>query len=305
MVLRTLGIVTSAEEADRLFHPDDLMVVVETVKCVYAIGKLADVDFHDYPRQWRNEIGSHEKYKELKLLGAVMKLTCTAVVGHEDDIDTEGNHLSVSGYLTVLSKLAHVLFFLFRRNRTDFIAAQNYRNWQEMIKNMYISVTKAKKSGVTDFYWFLNTSKRIEQFFGIMRSFKGGHVNFDTLDLRNRAADATLCNWVYGLHPEWDVASRRLKSCADRKNVRSWKGDTKVANVNEVGCWNTGRDAALHILRQSGLFSREELDIDFIISMERGVDMFRPYATTIGVLAGDRAEYSLADLEDEADDEEE
>jgi len=56
-----------------------------------------------------------------------------------------------------------------------------------MIKNMFISVTKAKLSGVEDFYWFLNTSKKIEEFFGIMRSFAGGNPNFDSLELRNRA----------------------------------------------------------------------------------------------------------------------
>lgn len=231
-------------------------------------------------------------------------MACTAIVGHEDDIAEEGNHLSVSEYLTLLSKFAHVLFFLFRKNKTDFIPAQNYRNWQEMIKNMFISVTKAKLSGVEDFYWFLNTSKKIEEFFGIMRSFAGGNPNFDSLELRNRAGDAATCDWIYGEHPEWKEQSRRLKSCIDRKNVRSWKGDTKVANVNEVACWNNGRDQALAILRSAQLFSENELDINHIMETEPGVDMFRPYCRTIGVLAGDRAEYTLADLDEEADDEE-
>ena len=169
---------------------------------------------------------------------------------------------------------------------------------------MFISVTKAKLSGVEDFYWFLNTSKKIEEFFGIMRSFAGGNPNFDSLELRNRAGDAATCDWIYGEHPEWKEQSRRLKSCIDRKNVRSWKGDTKVANVNEVACWNNGRDQALAILRSAQLFSENELDINHIMETEPGVDMFRPYCRTIGVLAGDRAEYTLADLDEEADDEE-
>ena len=151
---------------------------------------------------------------------------------------------------------------------------------------------------------FLNTSKKIEEFFGIMRSLSGGNPNFDSLELRNRAGDAATCDWIYGEHPEWKEQSRRLKSCIDRKNVRSWKGDTKVANVNEVACWNNGRDQALAILRSAQLFSENELDINHIMETEPGVDMFRPYCRTIGVLAGDRAEYTFADLDEEADDEE-
>ena len=304
-ILAITGVVGSADEADRLFHPEDLMDVAETVKCMYAIGRLATMEWHEYPADWRSVHENQHKYKELRLLGYVAKLACTAVVGHEDNISEEGNHLSISDYLIVLSKLAHLLFFLYRKNRTDFIPAQNYRNWQETVKNMFISVTKAKKSGVEDFYWFLNTSKKIEEFFGIMRSFAGGNLNFDCLELRNRAGDAATCDWIYGQHPEWKEPSRRLTNSIDRKNVRSWRGDTKVAHVNEVDCWNKGKDQALEILRSSRLFSANDLNIDRILEMEPGVDMFRPYCRTIGVLAGDRAEYDLIDLDGEADDEEE
>eukprot|EP00986_Skeletonema_menzelii_P017389 scaffold19230_cov154-Skeletonema_menzelii.AAC.1 len=303
-ILAITKVVDSEDEADRLFNPEDLMDVCETVNCMYAIGRLGTIEWHDYPAEWRNEYENQHKYKELRLLGNVAKLACTAVVGHEDNIAEEGNHLSISEYLVVLSTLAHLLFFLYRKNRTDFIPAQNYRNWQETVKNMYISVTKAKVSDVEDFYWFLNSSKKIEEFFGIMRSFAGGNLNFDCLELRNRAGDAATCNWIYGQYPEWKEPSRRLTSSIDRKNVRSWKGDTKLANVNEIACWNSGRDQALEILRSSNLFSAEELNINHILETEPGVDMFRPYCRTIGVLAGDRAEYDLVDLEDEADDEE-
>ena len=78
-----------------------------------------------------------------------------------------------------------------------------------------------------------------------------------------------------------------------------------MANVNEVACWNTGRDQALEILRSSRLFSANDLNINHILETEPGVYMFRPYRRTIGVLAGDRAEYDLVDLDGEADDEDE
>ena len=52
-------------------------------------------------------------------------------------------------------------------------------------------------------------------------------------------------------------------------------------------------------------FSDEETDINLICEREPGVDMLRPYRREVGVLAGDRAEYTLADFDGAADDEEE
>ena len=185
-------IVSSPKAAHKLFHPDDLMDVLETVLCLHAVGRLSNIPFSAFPVDWRSVSENQQKFKEMRVLGLVSKLMCVSIVGHYDNVQEEGNHLSISEYLTMLSELAHVLFFLFRRNKTDFIATQNYRNWQEMIKNMFISVTLAKVNGVKHFYWFLNTNKKIEEFFGILRSMRKGNLNFDCLDLRNRAADAGL-----------------------------------------------------------------------------------------------------------------
>lgn len=163
VILQLTGQVNSADVEHKLFSPDDLMDVRETVRCLATVGKLANVSMNDFPPEWRSKEQNHQRMREMKLLGLLMKLMCTSIVGHKGDIETEGDHLSVSGYLTSLAELSHLLFLLFRRNKTNFIPAQNYRNWQEMIKNMFISVALAKVEGVTDFWWFLNTSKRIEE----------------------------------------------------------------------------------------------------------------------------------------------
>ena len=275
VLMEKTSIVSSPEEAHRLFHPDDLMDVLETVKCLYAVGCLSSIPFSAFPNDWRSVSENQQKFKEVRVLGLVSKLMCVSIVGHYEGAEEEGNHLSISGYLTMLSELAHVLFFLFRRHKTDFVAAQNYRIWQEMIKNMFVSVTLAKVNGIEHFYWFLNTNKKIEEFFGILRSMHRGDLNFDCLDLRNRAADAGLVQWVYGMHPEWDLPSRRLKSSYDRKNPRSWKGCTKVAEVDEIGCWCEGRKRALEALHASRIFTTAELDIDLIMAAEPGVDLMQ------------------------------
>ena len=161
---------------------------------------------------------------------------CSLIIGHDGGAEEDGNHLSVSEYLERCSRLSHMLFFLFRKNKTKFCAAQNYRNWQDTVKNMFVNVALAKVHGIPNFWFFLNTNKRKEQLFGILRSCGRGNVNFDCLDLRDRLGDAVLIQWIYSEHPEWDKSARRVTNTIDRKNVNSWRGDTEVANIDLADC---------------------------------------------------------------------
>ena len=90
-----------------------------------------------------------------------------------------------------------------------------------------------------------------------------------------------------------------MNNSIDRKNVHSWRGDTKVAHVDLKDCWNKGREWAVAKLSDSRAFSIDELDVNRIVNVESGVDMLRPYriCKAIGVLAGDRAEYDLVNLD--------
>ena len=196
-LLSTAGIVTTADEADKLFNPDDLMCVLETSKALHAVGQLGSIPFFDFPLAWQAIPANRTIYLALRLLGKVSKLMCTLIVGHKGELDATLGHLSVSEYLTVCSTLAHMLFFMFRQNKTEFIPAQHYRNWQDTIKNMFLAVAVAKANGVEHFYWFLNTNKRLEQLFGICRSMRSGNLNFDILDLRDRLADSAVVQWIY------------------------------------------------------------------------------------------------------------
>ena len=212
---------------------------------------------------------------------------CAMITGHEGPAEEKGIHLSVSEYLTVCSRLGHLLFFLFRHNRTKFIAAQNYRNWQDTIKIMFVNVSLSRKHGIEHFYFFLNTNKRLEQLFGILQFLRRGDLNFSCLELRDRIGDAGLIQLIYSEFLEWGKTPRRLTNSMDRKNTKSWEGDTSVANVDVAMCWKDGRDDAIKILRDGGIFSDEDLDIKGSVSDEPGVDMLCPYQNRIGVLAGD------------------
>ena len=104
------------------------MDVGEMVKCLDAIGKLADIPFIMFPRAWQDSVRNKVIYRAMRLLGHVMRLMCSLIIGHDGGALEDGNHLSVSEYLERCSRLSHILFFVFRRNKTNFMAAQNYRN---------------------------------------------------------------------------------------------------------------------------------------------------------------------------------
>ena len=117
---------------------------------------------------------------------------CTMIIGHEGAADEEGVHFSARECLTVCSRLSHLLLFLFRRNKTRFCKTQNYRNWQDIIKNVFVTDSIAKMNGVKKNYFFINTNKALEQLFGILRSMRRGNLIFDCLDLSCRIRDAGL-----------------------------------------------------------------------------------------------------------------
>ena len=129
------------------------MDVPGPIKCLYDVGPLATVTLTDFSNTWRLVAGNQYKFRELCALGLVAKSMCTTIIGHEGGIEIDGDkgeHLPISGYLTILSKLAHILFVLYHQHKTNFISSQKYRNCQAMIRNMYIAVTQTKINGVED-----------------------------------------------------------------------------------------------------------------------------------------------------------
>ena len=281
------GIFQSENEAETILNPKDAMDVVIMVLGLQAVARFSRIPWNLYKEVFRNDASNFEIFRELRLLGHIFHCMAVLIIGHEGaykDNDPKEPHLSLSELLTFASILSHLLFVCHRRRRTNFLPNQNYRNWQDQIKSMFVSVTMHKHHGVINYHWFLDSSKRLEQYFGILRSMRGGDLNFNVQGLKERMIDATGIARVYASHPEWDTLSRKLHSSHDRKNVRSWRGCTDTRNVNEAKCWMDGRSKALQALRASQVFLPQELDLD---NMGEKIDMMRPLGVTIGVQAGD------------------
>lgn len=280
------GIFSTPEEAELILNPADAMDVYEMTLCLQAVAMFARIPFTSYPIHFQSDIANAAIFREPRLLGNVFHYMAILIIGHDGVYKSkdQGNHYSITELLVAGSTLSHLLFYLFRRNKSKFLPSQNYRNWQDTIKSMYVSVTMHKTNNIANYWWFLDITKHLEQFFGILRSMRGGDLNFTLIGLRDRMVDATTIGHIYAENPHWNTLSRKLSSSFDRKNVRSWKGNTDVQVVNEGKCWNDGRDKAVIILRASQLFTADDLSHE---NLEHHVDILHPLGRRVGVDAGE------------------
>ncbi|KAJ7333384.1 hypothetical protein DFH08DRAFT_939956 [Mycena albidolilacea] len=123
--------------------------------------------------------------------------------------------LTLSEQLEHLSAAAHLLLLLYRDGQKDTIPTLLYTDIMIMIKNAYFCVAKAK--------------------------------------LVERITGSTEVANILAMYPHWDRPPRRLQlptlardssvlpDRADHIKPPSWRGDTTVANVTPLTCWNRGR----------------------------------------------------------------
>ena len=103
----------SVDKVDKLFNPEDLMDVLETVKFPHTVGRLINIPMFNFSSVWRSKRSNQPIYHGLRLFGLVLKLMCTLIVGHARDLEDKSDHLSMSGYLTKCSIIVHALFRMF------------------------------------------------------------------------------------------------------------------------------------------------------------------------------------------------
>ena len=87
---------------------------------------------------------------------------------------------------------------------------------------------------------------------------------------------------AYGQPLEWDSPPRKLTTLFDQKNCHFWLGDTTVKEVDEAACWDHWLSEALHLLRDSQIFSHNELLVNYTLEKERSGDILKVQWGTIG-----------------------
>ncbi|KAI0681858.1 hypothetical protein C8T65DRAFT_597993 [Cerioporus squamosus] len=182
---------------------------------------------------------------------------------------------SLSEQLISLSKVAHLLFALFRAHGTAFMTGQLYGDIQAMIKSTYFGVAKQQLlDGDKPYYLCQEGSNRLEVYFGQVRT-ATHDSNCDALELRERLCSVADIADILSRHPKWDRGHRRLsydgKEGVDRVNPPYFTGDLVAKNAHLATAWKSGRVQATETLQQAGM------PFDFEAALSGTVDFLRPH----------------------------
>lgn len=187
--------------------------------------------------------------------------------------------LSLTDQVQSLAKYAHLSFTLFRSHRDGLMSNQLYGDSQTMVKNCIFCIAKQKLlDDSRPFYIFRLGTDRLETFFGRVRMLGSHDCTMNYRQAIERFGHAVDVDCILEDHPEWDTGSRRLKMTrvehVDHLNAESWKGSLVVHEVDLLGAWLTGRDAAVKVLEASQL-PRESFDYTNLFTGT--VDTLRPW----------------------------
>lgn len=190
--------------------------------------------------------------------------------------------LSLSDQLTSLASAAHMLFLLYRRNRTSFCPGQWYYDIQSLIKSVYFTVAKQKLLDPTaEYHLTSDGTDRLENNFGIYRDIGGPGSNVDILQLCHRAGLAAGIAQIYSKHPEWDRGHKRLRLAGvdgvDHTNPHSWIGDVRAGSVSLLTSWKNG----WRTVRK--LFDSLGVPLENIEELDDSIDLLRPFSQFVGL----------------------
>ena len=262
LLARELARLPSYDEnsAELLLDPNDHQNVPKAVKLLQAIHLLSQRDHTSVSP------ADLDTRRVLTLLGDLwMSFLCPCI---EPD-------WTLPQQLTSLSKVAHVLFALWREHGTSYMTGQLYSDIQAMIKSAYFGVAKQQLLDDSQpYYLCLEGSNSLELVFGEVRT-ATSDSNCDALELRECLQGVTDISAILSEHPEWDRGHRRLsysgREGVDRVNPGYFKrSGLIVKDVHLLTMWKAGCAEATEALSTAGIMA------DFDTALAGDVDFLRP-----------------------------
>ncbi len=165
-----------------------------------------------------------------------------------------------------LAILSHLLLFIFRRNKTDFITNSLYLDFQSIIQDAFVCVAKHKQQTSKEplFLFQLGTDQLENLFSGVRTT--NHSPNFNLLELSDRVKHSIQVENVYHNHPNWRAKSRLQSNTLDYSSVSSWIGDHSTENLKLNQIWKSGFREAKRILKTYD-FNETEFNIDESITI--------------------------------------
>ncbi|KAG6835458.1 hypothetical protein H0H93_001265, partial [Arthromyces matolae] len=228
----------SSQRAGSLLNPNDKQDVKLAYELLHEVWSLPPAPSNKAP-------GFVNTRQSLQKLGVLFKYILMPYICVDFSLHEQLVHLSAA---------AHLVMPLFIEGKTTFMPTQLYVDIMIMIKNVYFCVAKTKVDNPDGCLWIVQLgTDRLEVLFGILRTMIGNDANVDCLQLGSRLTGTTEVSTILAMHPEWDRAPRRLKLPAldkdgceihnhvDHLGPASWRGDTRVSQINLQTCWKIGR----------------------------------------------------------------
>lgn len=193
----------------------------------------------------------------------------------------------MSDLLQDLSCLAHVLLYLYRRNKAALVPGQLFHDLQATVRCAYVTVAQVMHfCPELNVYLFQLGTDNVEQLFSIIRTITHSR-NCDTKEFGQRASHACQLADVWARNDGWKKPSDRLgasgvggvEKTEDHNNPTHWdkglEGNASVNGVNLKSCWLVGRRDAVIALKAHPLYTNARVE-DFNEWAAAGVTMFLP-----------------------------
>ena len=213
-------------------------------------------------------------YAVLLFQGLTEGTPLTNVVSHDLLIEIDCLNMIVKPLLEIFTKptlnlfdqlislafCSHMLLFIYRKWRKNFLTKDLYCDIQATIQDAFMVVYKFHlKNPNLCVYLYQLGSDNLENIFSIIRTLTHSS-SCDLLELVQRYKLAMVIENIYSQHPNWKKASRVSSTTTDHCSIASWTGKLDTNHLSEVNLksiWKYGRNKAYEYLLKNGYTERE------------------------------------------------
>jgi hypothetical protein len=256
----------AGEEINHLLDPKDKQNVPAAVKLFTLIAEKINMCETEHLTVFEKD-----EYNEFQLLSLISNLLLSVFV-----LPT----INLLDQLTSLALLAHLLLYIYRKHKTNFMTNDLYSDIQSTIQSVFITVAKFQsKNSDQSLYLYQLGTDQLEGFFSTIRTLTHSK-NCNFLELKQRMVVALQIEKVYIDNPMWRNSSRVSATTNDHSSAASWTGNLQT-NTEEWSLktiWHYSNSRAKNLLTDYG-YSQTELTIS-----DNSITMLQPFGSILEII---------------------
>ncbi|KIO02068.1 hypothetical protein M404DRAFT_47472, partial [Pisolithus tinctorius Marx 270] len=227
------------DQANKLLFPDDPQDVPHTVKLIWAIIRLAEINPAKPPYTQYGGIPDVDAvidFKAIKMLAQILHHLVEPFINPA---------LLLSQQVSYISTCSHLLFCQYHLNRASFLPNQLYYDIMMALKNVIFCIAKQLWLDSSSKFSLLNVgTDQIEVLFALIWMCGGHNSALNYKQGIDHLRSACNISGVYSQNPDLHCSHHRLNLTrsehVDHLNCGMWQGDTIVHNCNLQVAWSEG-----------------------------------------------------------------